>query len=173
MDSWGVQPIASPSPSLMMQTTISSRLSACPSNPSEIVSPKVTSQHHSIYLLRVSKNERSIHTQLVLRVSGQHLPKIKTDNEIAIMEWIAKNTTILLTDVLTYNCSDGSPIVHEYTLLSRLEGAALSEIYQSLDIHRIDCILDQLADSLAQLQAQDWDAIGGLSLKGNGTIVVS
>lgn len=74
------------------------------------------------------------------------------------MAWIAKNTTIPVPAVLAYDNSNANPIAHEHTLLSRVEGVTLSEIYQSSDEHQIDSILDQLADFLAQLHAHDWDA---------------
>ena len=94
-------------------------------NASENLSSKVTAQYQSIYLIptciRVSQNKRSIHTRLVLRVSGQHLTKLKTDNEIAVMALVAKNTTRPVPDVVVYDSSDASPIGHEYTFSSRLE----------------------------------------------------
>lgn len=63
-------------------------------------------------------------------------------------------------------------IVHEYTLLSRVEGATLSEIYQSLDDQQISQIIDQLIDFLSQLNAHEWYAIGGLNINDEGEIVV-
>ena len=99
----------------------------------KIVSPKVTAQYHSIYMIDIPHNSKSGHTDLVLRISGHHLPQIKTKNEVAVMSWISKNTTIPIPDVVAYDASVENPIAQEYTLLSRVQGATLSEIYQSLD----------------------------------------
>lgn len=139
----------------------------------KIISPKVTAQYHSIYIITVPPNDKSAHTDLVLRVSGHHLPKIKTENEVGVMSWISNNTAIPIPDVVAYDSSVENPIAHEYTLLSRVEGATLSEIYQSLDDQQIGQILDQLADFLTQLHAHEWNAIGGLTRRDDGEIVVS
>ena len=138
----------------------------------KIVSPRVIAQYHSIYVINIPPNNKSSHTDLVLRVSGHHLPHIKTENEVAVMSWIAKNTTIPIPDVLAYDCSVDNPIAHEYTLLSRVEGATLSDIYQMLDDQQTSQVLDQLIDFLLQLQAHEWDAIGGLNVNKNGDITI-
>lgn len=44
----------------------------------KIVSPKVTAQYHSIYMITLPPNDKSSHNDLVLRVSGHPLPQIKT-----------------------------------------------------------------------------------------------
>lgn len=137
-----------------------------------IVSPRVTAQYHSIYMISLPPNDKSGHTDLVLRISGHHLWQIKTENEVGVMSWIFKNTTIPIPDVVAYDVSVDNPIAHEYTLLSRIEGATLSEIYWSLDDQQISQIIDQLIDFLAQLNAHEWDAIGGLSINGEGEVVV-
>ena len=137
-----------------------------------IVSPKVTAQYHLIYMITLPPNDKSSHTGLDLRVSGHHLPKIKTENEVGVMSWISKNTTIPIPNLVAYDASVNNPISHEYTLLSRVEGATLSEIYQSLNDEQISQILDQLIDILSMLHAHEWDAIGGLNLNDYGEIVV-
>jgi hypothetical protein len=137
-----------------------------------IVSPKVTAQYHSIYLITIPENKKTVHTKLVLRVSGQHLPKIKTENEVAVMTWIKQNTTIPVPDVVSYSSSVADAIGHEYTLLSLVKGTTLSDEYQSLTEVQLHLILDQLADYISQLHAHPWNAIGGLRINNAGTVVV-
>lgn len=130
-----------------------------------IVSPKVTAQYHGIYFITLPPSDKTLgHSELVLRVSGRHLPGIKTRNEVGIMTWIARNTTIPIPDLVAYDATESNPIAYEYTLLSRVAGATLSDIYESLDDTQQDHILDQLIDYLCQLQAHPWDGIGGLAL---------
>ncbi|KAH8812454.1 kinase-like domain-containing protein [Xylogone sp. PMI_703] len=138
----------------------------------KIVSPKVTAQYHSIYMITLTLDDKSGYSDLILRVSGQHLPRIKTENEVGVMSWIAKNTTIPIPNIIAYDCTVDNPISHEYTLLSRVEGVTLSEIYQTLNDQQISQILDQLIDFLLQLHAHEWDAIGGLTVDKNGDITV-
>ncbi|KAG9228199.1 phosphotransferase enzyme family-domain-containing protein [Amylocarpus encephaloides] len=136
----------------------------------KIVSPKVTAQYHSIYMISLPPYDKSSVTELVLRVSGHHLPHIKTVNEVGVMSWVAKNTTIPIPAVVAYDSSAENAIAHEYTLLSRAEGTTLSDIYQTLSEDQTRLILDQVIDFLAQLHSHEWSAIGGLNLKDNGDV---
>ncbi|KAF1955173.1 kinase-like protein [Byssothecium circinans] len=138
----------------------------------EIVAPKVTAQYHSIHLIVVPKNPRTVHTRLVLRVSGKHLPTIKTENEMAVMTWIKRNTSVPVPDIVAYDSSDANKLGHEYSLLSLVSGTTLSDIYASLTETQMLLILGQLADYLSQLHEQRWNAIGGLRMDKNGAIVV-
>jgi hypothetical protein len=135
--------------------------------------PKVTAQYHAIYFITLPRNEIwHGHTELVLRVSGSHLPKIKTRNELGVMTWLAKNTTIPIPDVIAFDISDENPIAHEYTLLSKVPGVTLSDIYDSLDDVQMTQVLDQLIDFLSQLHAHPWDGIGGLNISEEGEVVL-
>ena len=140
---------------------------------SSIVLAKVTAEYHSIYFITLPTNEKQSHTDLVLRVSGHHLPRIKTTNEVGIMSWVSKNTTIPIPEVIAYDASIDNPIAHEYTVLSRAEGETLSDVYSSLNEEQIRGILDQLIDILSQLHAHKWDAIGGLTINAQGEIVLA
>lgn len=134
-----------------------------------IANPKVTAQYHSIYFVTLPPTEKSHgYSELVLRVSGRHLPAIKTINEVGVMTWLSKNTAIPLPEVIAYDASVDNPIGHEYTLLSRVQGVTLSDIYDSLSDGQIAQILDQLIDFLCQLQAHPWEGIGGLVLDEQG-----
>lgn len=139
-----------------------------------IIDPKVTAQYHSIYFISLPPNETSQgHSELVLRVSGSHLPKIKTRNEIGVMTWLAKNTTIPIPDVIAYDTSEDNPIAREYTLLSKVRGVTLSDIYDSLDDVEMTRVLDQLIDFLSQLHAHPWEGIGGLDISVEGEVMLS
>lgn len=137
-----------------------------------IVSPKVTAQYHSIYRITIPENNKTLHKKLVLRVSGHHLPRIKTENEVAVMTWIKQNTCIPVPDLVAYDSCDQNTIGHEYTLLSLVEGATLSDHYHSLTEVQVRRILDQLADYIGQLHAHPWNAIGGLRINEAGTVFV-
>ncbi|KAI4156325.1 MAG: hypothetical protein LQ340_000350 [Diploschistes diacapsis] len=118
--------------------------------------PHVLAQYHSIYMLSFPSED------LVLRVSGPHLPKIKTENEAAIMAWVSKNTSIPVPRAVGYNSSTKNALGYEYILPSRAPGHALSDVYKSLNEARISAIIDELIDMLAQLHSHEWPQIGGL-----------
>ncbi|SCO89976.1 uncharacterized protein FRV6_14104 [Fusarium oxysporum] len=136
-----------------------------------IENPKMIAQYHSIYFITLPPIELSRgHYELVLRVAGHHLPNIKTKNEIGVMTWLSKNTTIPLPDVIAYDGFTNIPVGHEYTLLSHIQGVTLSDVYDRLSDEQMNQILDQLIDLLTQLQAHPWDGIGGLTLDDHGEV---
>ncbi|KAH7214436.1 hypothetical protein DER44DRAFT_805686 [Fusarium oxysporum] len=128
---------------------------------SAIEDPKMKAQYHSIYFITLPPIELS---------RGNHLPNIKTKNEIGVMTWLSKNTTIPLPDVIAYDSFTNIPVGHEYTLLSHIQGVTLSDVYDRLSDEQMNQILDQLIDLLTQLQAHPWDCIGGLTLDDQGEV---
>jgi hypothetical protein len=138
-----------------------------------ITAGNVTAQYHGIYFVTLPTNDKTLHSELVLRVSGYHLPKIKTENEVGVMTWIACETTIPIPSLVAFDSSADNPIAHEYTLLSRAPGVTLTDVYESLSQKQLTNIIDQLLDFLCQLQAHTWDGIGGLvrNKKGGGAVL--
>lgn len=118
-----------------------------------IVFPIVTAQYHGIYFITVPHNGQASPRKLVLRVSGNHVPHIKTANEVAILSWIAQNTTIPVPELVSHDSTANNRIGHEYTLLTHVPGVILSDVWQSLDEGEICSIIDQLIDILVQLHA--------------------
>ncbi|KLP17880.1 uncharacterized protein LW94_10746 [Fusarium fujikuroi] len=136
-----------------------------------ISNPRTTAQYHSVYFLTLPPTELSRgYSELVLRVAGNHLPEIKTSNEIGVMTWLSKNTTIPLPEVIAHDAYNKNPIAHEYSLLSRVQGATLSDFYDSLSDKQMNQIFDQLIDFLTQLQAHPWQGIGRLILDDQGQV---
>ncbi|RKK80211.1 hypothetical protein BFJ69_g4401 [Fusarium oxysporum] len=77
---------------------------------SAIENPRMTAQYHSIYFITHPPIELSRgHYELVLRVAGNHLPNIKTKNEIGVMTWLSKNTTIPSPEAIAYHDSADNP----------------------------------------------------------------
>lgn len=119
-----------------------------------IENPKMAAQYHSIYLITLPPIELSRgHYELILRLTGNHLPNVETKNEIGVMTWLSKNTTIPLPEVISYDASTDNPIGHEYTLLSHIQGVTLSDVCDRLSDEQMNQILGQLIDFLTQLHA--------------------
>ncbi|KAF5695595.1 hypothetical protein FDENT_220 [Fusarium denticulatum] len=117
-----------------------------------ISNPRTTAQYHSVYFLILPASELSRgYSELVLRVAGNHLPEIKTTNEIGVMTWLSKNTSIPAPEVIAYDASSENP-----SLTSTLCSLQMNQIF------------DQLIDFLTQLQAHPWDGIGGLTVDDRG-----
>ncbi|KAJ5951641.1 uncharacterized protein N7479_010054 [Penicillium vulpinum] len=152
--------------------------------PSSIEPLHVTAAFHSIYLVHFAAIITPIHTYdgsvfpvnangsvtLVLRVSGRQLPSIKTRNEVGVMTWIRQNTTIPIPAIIRYDSTDNNIIRHEFTLLEKVPGKSIDQIYHTLSADVRTKIVHQLTDYLIELHAHPWDGyVGGLTIT-NGEI---
>ncbi|KAJ3120700.1 hypothetical protein HK100_012691 [Physocladia obscura] len=143
-------------------------------------------EFHAIYLLTFAKEstittttaetphrEPDGSTVLVLRVSGNHIPSAKTLNEVGIMTWLAKHTTIPVPRIIRYCASaQQSAINHEFTILEKATGVSIDRIYDTLNAENKKLLIHQLIHFLIQLSENAWPRrfVGGLVLLDNGTI---
>ena len=152
--------------------------------PQSIRQLKVTADFHIIFVITYSTadlNSWSLIqnvqlpnanvTELILRVSGNHISKIKTENEAATLSWLQKNTSIPVPRVVAYDSSIANALHHEYILMTCESGESLANVYTSFDTTQMDAILDQLIDINAELHNYKWSLIGGLSFDDNDNII--
>ena len=149
--------------------------------PVRIESLQVAAAFHSIYLLHFSK-EGAVHlgvgtepdgsATLVLRVSGRHMPGIKTRNEVGAMTWVRQHTSIPVPAVVRFDASEDNAIGHEYTILEKAHGVSVDKIYDTLGEDRRRYLVEQLTDYLVQLHSQPWKHgfVGGLIETEDGKI---
>jgi aminoglycoside phosphotransferase len=110
-------------------------------------------------------------TELILRVSGNHISNIKTENEAAVLSWLHKKTNIPVPRVVAYDSSIDNALHHEYILMTRESGESLADVYSSLDPTQMISILDHLIDINAELHKHTWSHIGGLAFENNDQII--
>ncbi|THX82030.1 hypothetical protein D6D05_04004 [Aureobasidium pullulans] len=153
--------------------------------PKAIRQLKVTAAFHIIYIVNyapskldswllskgISTRQEYSPSELILRISGNHISKIKTNNEAAVLSWLHNSTDIPVPQVVAHDSSIDNPLEHEYILMTREPGESLSDVYDTIGSDRMDSILDQLIDINTELHKHTWSHIGGLSLEKNGAIV--
>lgn len=143
--------------------------------PETIDNVQVNAAYHSIYNLHFTSGDLSGlfpdcsrngdgTVNLILRVSGNHLPRSKTLNEVACLIWVRKNTRIPVPMLVRFDASVNNPILHEFMLLERAPGISVDKIYEQLDDKAKRYLVAQLTDYLIQLQSHHWTHVGGLSL---------
>lgn len=111
-------------------------------------------------------------TSLMLRVSGKHLPRIKTINEVSIMRWVRENTTIPVPAVVRFDASEENILGHEFTLLELVPGIPLFRAWNQLDVATKHSLISQITGYQAQIHAHPFELIGGMQFsEADGSIV--
>ena len=152
----------------------------------KIVIPTIGGEYHRIYFLslpddgaaswlgQVSPPPASAYAsgtvELVLRVASDLIPRIKTENEVAVIAWIAKNTSIPVPEVVRYDATSDNLLGHEFLLQMRCPGVTAGSIYDHLTPKQMDYILKQMHDFMLQLWRIPIGHIGGFRLSVNGQI---
>lgn len=134
--------------------------------------------YHSLYFLNfppecrpMLKPARSVDEDssgavtLVLRVSGKHLPRIKTINEIAVMKYVKVHTTIPIPEVVRFHSSEDNALGHEFILMEKVPGLSADRAWGALHSQGKHNLLSQITDYLAQLHSLSFDSIGGLDFE--------
>ncbi|KAI4744054.1 hypothetical protein E4T50_05565 [Aureobasidium sp. EXF-12298] len=145
---------------------------------------KVTADFHIIFVIAYTaadleswsitkdlKSSIGSTAELILRVSGNHISKVKTENEAAVLSWLHKNTSILVPHVVAYDSCTDNPLHHEYILMTREPGESLVDVYNSFDSAQMNGILDQLIDVNVELHKHSWSHVGGLAFDDKHRII--
>ncbi|KAK1493037.1 hypothetical protein CTAM01_09664 [Colletotrichum tamarilloi] len=145
----------------------------------------VTAAFHSIYLLHFSPSDAT-HlaparpnadgtVTLVLRVAGRHLPRIKTENEVAVMRWVRQHTAVPVPAVLRWDSSCENVLGYEFTLLERVDGVSADKVFWELGEVSRRRLVEQLVGFLAELWESSkggaWKHVGGLRVDDEGEVV--
>ncbi|EYE93101.1 uncharacterized protein EURHEDRAFT_542405 [Aspergillus ruber CBS 135680] len=124
-----VNPVNYLPPTLSNDTIRAFALSQYLANPIAIQALSVTAEYHSIYVLSFNPAD--------------------ADYLVAVMTWLRKNTKVPIPYVVRFDVTSNSVLQHETTLLERVRGKALHEIYNPL--------------SREQLHRRSWNGFSGLA----------
>jgi hypothetical protein len=100
--------------------------------------------------------------EAIFRVAGRHIPRIKTENETSIIEWLSKHTAIPIPRVLCFNSLCHNYLGYEYILQERIPGKTVAEVYESLSDQEMEYIISQISDYVLKLASQPFHHVGGL-----------
>jgi aminoglycoside phosphotransferase (APT) family kinase protein len=145
--------------------------------PTTVERLQVSAAFHSIYLITFpasstseipARRNRDGSVTLVLRVSGRQLPGIKTRNEVGVMKWVRENTKIPVPAVIRYDDTESNMVGHEFTLLEKVPGVSVDQIYSTLSQDARTRLVNQLVDYLCELRSHPWrdGFVGGLAIHG-------
>lgn len=151
----------------------------CGSKPLSIARPAdLSGAYHLILFCRVALDlhEPTNFSEVVLRVSRPCIPRIKTENEVAIMQQLKRHTSILLPRIHFWDNTEENPLKHEYICMERIPHPTFNTILNKLPESALEHVLSQIVDYFIEIRRVSPSSgrrmLGGLRFD-NGTILSS
>ena len=133
--------------------------------PSAIHALNVSAEFHRIWLVSFTDSSagsyKSIPNEVVLRVAGTHLPEIKTENEIAFIEWLRRNTDVPTPQIIAWDKTVQNELQYEYMVMEKVPGVVALDLYDNLSAEQMSHILTQLAKINLELWNRPQSHVGG------------
>ena len=92
------------------------------------------------------------------------MPRLKTESEVATMEYLRTFTNIPVPDVFYYDSNPYNRLGGEYILMSKAKGIPLSRVYHGLSYKELVGLLRNMAYLLLPLFAHRFPKLGSLSM---------
>ncbi|KAL1659093.1 hypothetical protein GGF50DRAFT_120214 [Schizophyllum commune] len=112
---------------------------------------------HKAYLVTL-QNRR----QIIARVARRFMPRLKTESEVATMDYLRTFTNIPVPDVFYYDSNPYNRLGGEYILMSKAKGIPLSRVYHGLSYKELVGLLRNMAHLLLPLFAHRFPKLGSL-----------
>lgn len=170
-------------PPSIPSSTIQNLLAELSLPPASSIEPlQVTAAFHSIYLLHFPVDAKQDlvpakaadedgRMTLVLRVSGNHIRRTKTLNEVAVLRWVRENCpSIPVPAVVRYDADEDNALGHEFTILEKVPGRSVDKMYKDMSEETKRKLVVQLTDMTIELNRHDWHHVGGLQISEDGEI---
>ncbi|KAI1172642.1 phosphotransferase enzyme family-domain-containing protein [Nemania sp. FL0916] len=99
----------------------------------------------------------------IMRVSLPVCPQIKTEAEVATLDWVNEHTALPVPCVRAYDSSRNNPLGFEWILMNKLVGKPLSECWSSVSFGAKKSLVGQIAAFAASTFTQPFhDGIGSI-----------
>ncbi|KAJ7154791.1 kinase-like domain-containing protein [Mycena filopes] len=141
--------------------------------PTDITPSKNQGAFHKVYFVSLGQGDgRWSGRDVVLRVARKTIEKIKTENEMAMLD-VLKASGIPVPEVAFF-CSDpDNPVGYEYNCLEKIPYPSLAETWVNLSPAQLDGVLDQYVDLFIKLFSINTPRNhGSLALDGNSGPVI-
>ena len=102
----------------------------------------------------------------LFRVALPLVPYYRIESEAAMLSYLKENTSIPVPRVIAWESSAATDLGFEWTLLEKLEGVALDELWRGMPWDSKVRLVAALAPLLGQLRDHKFDEIGSLYFSG-------
>ncbi|KAG9075328.1 hypothetical protein FRC06_010147, partial [Ceratobasidium sp. 370] len=99
---------------------------------------------------------------VVARIARRYMPKLKTESEIATINYIRTHTKIPVPFIYAYDSDPYNKLGGEYIIMSKAPGVPLIRQFHSMSSTKLQDLVTNLANMLIPLSTQTFPAIGSL-----------
>ncbi|KAJ8073384.1 hypothetical protein PM082_011659 [Marasmius tenuissimus] len=119
---------------------------------------------HKAYLITLASG-----VQVVARVARRFMPRLKTESEVATLQYLRERTNVPVPVVLHYDSNPYNRLGGEYILMSKAKGVPLAKVYHSLNYNDLVKLLQNVAKIIIPLFSHRFSSLGSLYLKPGST----
>ncbi|KAJ3785820.1 hypothetical protein GGU10DRAFT_353795 [Lentinula aff. detonsa] len=112
---------------------------------------------HKAYLVTLADRQ-----QVVARVARRFMPRLKTESEVATMQYLREHTAIPVPLVYHYDSNPYNRLGGEFIIMSKARGIPLSKVYHSLSYNDLVKLLTNLAELVIPLFSHRFPELGSL-----------
>ncbi|KAJ4468697.1 hypothetical protein J3R30DRAFT_3661693 [Lentinula aciculospora] len=112
---------------------------------------------HKAYLVTLADRQ-----QVVARVARKFMPRLKTESEVATMQFLREHTAIPVPIVYHYDSNPYNRLGGEFIIMSKARGIPLAKVYHSLSYNDLVKLLTNLAELVIPLFAHRFPELGSL-----------
>ncbi|KZT10317.1 uncharacterized protein LAESUDRAFT_711535 [Laetiporus sulphureus 93-53] len=102
--------------------------------------------------------------EVVARVARRFMPRLKTESEIATMQYFRERTNIPVPDVYHYDANPWNRLGGEYIIMSKAKGIPLASVFHSMCHSDLLALMENTARIMIPLFAHRFPRIGSLYL---------
>ncbi|KAJ1302054.1 hypothetical protein OPQ81_000888 [Rhizoctonia solani] len=103
---------------------------------------------------------------VVARIARRYMPKLKTESEIATINYVRTHTNIPVPFIYAYDSDPYNKLGGEYIIMSKAPGVPLIRHFHSMPANKMHDLLKNLAEMLVPLSTHTFPAIGSLYQQG-------
>ncbi|KAH7924932.1 hypothetical protein BV22DRAFT_1012251 [Leucogyrophana mollusca] len=128
----------------------------------------LSSGKHNAYLVTLTDTR-----ELVARVARRFMPRLKTESEVATLQYLREKTSVPVPFVHHYDANPYNRLGGEYILMSKASGIPLSRVYHSLPNDQIKALFGNIASIIIPLFARRFTHLGSLYFGSSAESVAS
>ncbi|KAH9912436.1 uncharacterized protein B0H18DRAFT_1054066 [Fomitopsis serialis] len=100
--------------------------------------------------------------EVIARVARRFMPRLKTESEIATMQYLRERTNVPVPDVYHYDANPYNRLGGEYIIMSKAPGIPLSKVFHSLSHEQLVVLMENVVALIIPLFAHRFPGIGSL-----------